>query len=102
MTTAEKIRNQSYYKTVIENNHLMKCQQKVFKVLSKGNHTMYEISKKTGIPQHIVTARLMELRKKELVIFHCVKKNIDTQRMNCVWSLNCSISNNAAKFLNKK
>lgn len=102
MTTAEKIRNQSYYKTVIENDYLMKCQQKVFKVLSKGNYTMYEISNKTGIPQHIVSARLMELRKKGFVTFHSVKKNIDTKRTNCVWSLNCSISNNAAKFLNKK
>lgn len=78
------------YQQVINNGTMSKQHQIIIDYLT--NHhtqgsTFNDISRDTGLRISSITARINELRKKEIVYLY--GKTIDpiTQKLNCVWNL---------------
>ncbi|MCC6323787.1 MarR family transcriptional regulator [Candidatus Nomurabacteria bacterium] len=86
---SEQTRNESYKITMADSNSTEKQYNKIINCFTlHDGWTMQEIEAKTGIAVHIVSARLNELRKDEIIMTDTERrKNPVTGRPNIVWKL---------------
>ncbi len=87
---SEQTRDESYKITMMDTDSTQKQYKKIMDCFTlHDGWTMQEIEAKTHIPVHIVSARLNELRKDEMIITDGERrKNPFTGRPNIVWKLN--------------
>jgi DNA-binding MarR family transcriptional regulator len=87
---SEESRDESYRLLLEDLKSLNKSCAEVFGVIVKqGPHSLQEISVITGIKEHLVSARLNDLRKAEYVITDGEKViNEETGKKNILWKLN--------------
>ena len=85
----EKVRDESFRDLISNDKKLKESKLKVLWQLVSGAKTLQEISELIGMKEHLVSARLSDLRKDEWVITDGSKKwNPLTHKNNSLWSLN--------------
>ena len=85
----EQVGKESYREVLANDDTLRDAQLKVLWQIVYGPKTLQEVSELTGMKEHLVCARLNELRKNEWVITDGEKKfNPLTNKNNSVWKLN--------------
>lgn len=94
---SELIRDESWKEVLANRNYRGEAYEKIVyhirKAAIKGwqGMTMQELEKVTGMPVHLVSARLNELRSGELIFTDgTFRKNPETGKKNTVWKLNPS------------
>lgn len=89
ISSSEDVRNLSYQQ-VINNGLISKQQQTIIDYLSTHQtqgSTFNDICRDTGLRISSVTARINELRKKEIVYLYGKTIDPQTNKLNCLWNL---------------
>lgn len=87
---SERTRDEAFKEIVSEGSKKdTQCRLILQQIINNGSQTMAEISYSTGIPVHIVSARLNELRNEYDAIYTDGEKlgNVLTRKMNILWKL---------------
>lgn len=85
----EQVRNESFKKVLDDEKYLSGSKRKVLDQLLDGPKTLQEISEVTGMKEHLVAARLNDLREDKFVKATGTKKfNPLTNKNNSLWEIN--------------
>lgn len=85
----EQVRDESFREILKDEKNLNESKLKVLWQLVNGAKTMQEISETIGMKEHLVSARLNDLRNDEWVITDGSKKlNPFTGKNNSLWKIN--------------
>lgn len=85
----EQVRDESYLEVLADEDSLGEAQLKVLWQIVYGPKTLQEVSGIIGMKEHLVCARLNELREQGWVITDGEKKiNPLTGKKNSVWKIN--------------
>lgn len=85
----EQSRDEAFKRVIEDVKYLNESKRKVIEKLFDGPKTLQEISELTGIKEHLVCARLNDLRKDEFVFANGEKAlNKITGKRNSLWEIN--------------
>ena len=88
MTNSEKTRNESYQEVISDKEYLNAQQTKVYNCFKNGGKTLRDVSIITGIDLHLVSARVSELRQKNLIVETAMTKISEvTNKKNTIFEL---------------
>lgn len=84
----EQVRNESFREVLSNSKYLSDSKRTVLEALYSGPKTLQEISGSTGMKEHLVAARLNDLRKEEFVRATGERKfNPLTKKNNSLWEI---------------
>ena len=88
MTNSEKTRNESFFDVITDKEYLNNQQLKVYNCFKNGGKTLRDVSIITGIAIHLVSARVSELRQKDLIVETAMTKISEvTNKKNTIFEI---------------